>query len=67
MDEIKKNKEEMKCDCVLVFLLFFVFVCCLAFTAAPMAHGSSQASGCIGATAASLHHRHSKAGFKPCL
>ena len=26
MDEIKKNKEEMKCDCVLVFFLFFVFV-----------------------------------------
>ena len=31
------------------------------------AYGNSQARGGIGATAASLHHRHSNLGPKPCL
>ena len=35
--------------------------------AAPMAYGSSQARGWIGAIAASLHHSHSNAGSGPCL
>ena len=37
------------------------------FRAAPVAHGSSQARGRIGAVAASLHHSHSNAGSKLCL
>ena len=32
-----------------------------------MAHGSSQARGQIGATAAGLHHSHSNEGSEPCL
>ena len=34
------------------------------FRAVPMAYGSSQGRGLIGAAAASLHHSHSNAGFK---
>ena len=34
----------------------------LLFRAAPVAHGSSQARGLIGAAAAGLHHSHSHAG-----
>ena len=37
------------------------------FRAAPAAYEGSQARGQIGATAASLHHRHSNAGSKPSL
>ena len=37
------------------------------FMAAPMAYGHSQARGQIGAAAAGLHHRHSKAGSEPHL
>ena len=36
-------------------------------TAAPVAHGISQARGQIGAAAAGLCHRHSNAGSEPCL
>ena len=38
------------------------FLSFLLFKAAPMAYGSSQARGRIGAAAASLHHSHSNAG-----
>ena len=34
----------------------------LLFMVAPMAHGSSQARGRIGVTAAGLHHSHSNTG-----
>ena len=37
------------------------------FRAAPMAYGSSQARGQIGATAAGLYHSHSNARSKMCL
>ena len=45
------------------FPVFFVclFVYFLHFRAAPMAYGSSQAGGLIGAAAAGLHHSHSSA------
>ena len=49
-----------------LFLPFFLFFLCL-FRATPMAHGSSQARGPIGATAAGLHHSHSNARSKPRL
>ena len=39
----------------------------LPFRAAAAAHGSSQARGPIGATAAGLGHSHSNAGSKPRL
>ena len=41
--------------------LFFYFLFCL-FSAAPMAFGSFQATGWIGAVAADLGHNHSNAG-----
>ena len=48
---------------VLVFIyLFFAFS-----RATPAAYGGSQAQGRIGATAAGLHHSHSKAGSKTSL
>ena len=37
------------------------------FRVAPTACGSSQASGQIGVTAASLHHSHSNVGSELCL
>ena len=37
------------------------------FRVTPVAYGSSQARGRMGATAAGLHHSHSNAGSKPCL
>ena len=40
---------------------------CLFFRAAPEAYGSSQATGQIGAAAASLHHSYSNTGSKPCV
>ena len=47
----------------LVTILFrFAF-----FRASPMAHGSSQTRGLIGAAAASLCHSHSNARSKPHL
>jgi len=39
----------------------------LFFRATPEAYGSSQASGQVRATAASLHHKHSNAGSEPGL
>ena len=36
--------------------------CILLFTAEPVAYGSSQAKGQIGAVAASLYHSHSNVG-----
>ena len=47
--------------CLLLFLLINFF------RAMPLAYGSSQTRGRIGATAASLHHSHSHAGSKPSL
>ena len=44
----------------------YIFVFCL-FRAATMDNGGSQARGLIGATAASLLHSYSKAGYEPCL
>ena len=51
-----------KTDLVGVFLF-----CFLHFRAAPVAYGSSQAKGQIGAAAAGLHHSHSNLGSKLCL
>ena len=34
---------------------------------APVAYGTSQARGCIGAAAAGLHHSHGNEGSKQCL
>ena len=48
-------------EAVLFFSFFFLF------RAIRVAHGSSQARGWIGATAASTHHSHSNSGSKPCL
>ena len=45
---------------------FFFFFSCL-LRAAPIAYGSSQARGQIGATAAGPHHSHSNTGFEPHL
>ena len=47
--------------------LFFCFFFFPLFRAAPVACGSSQNRGQIGATAASLHHSHSNIESKPCL
>ena len=47
------------------FLKFFFFF--LLFRIIPVAYGSSQARGWIGATAACLHHSHSNARSEPCL
>ena len=46
------------CVCVCVFWLY---------RAAPSAYGGGQARDLIGATAAGLHHSHSKAGSEPNL
>ena len=45
------------------FLSFLFFL----FRVAPVTYASSQARGWIGATAVSLCHSHSNAGYKPCL
>ena len=47
------------------FFFFFFFFCFLEPT--PVAYGSRQARGQIRATAAGLHHSHSKAESKLCL
>ena len=44
-----------------------LFIYFLVFSAAPIAHVSSQARSRIGAVAAGLRHGHSNAGSKPCL
>ena len=51
--------------CWLIILSFFKFFFFLR--AIPMAYGSSQARGQIGATAASLHHSHSNTRSQPHL
>ena len=43
------------------------FLFCYVFRVAPVAYGSSQARGQIGATAACLHHSHSNRGSEPHL
>ena len=43
-------------------VLYFNFFIFCFFRAAPMAYGSSQARGRIGAVAAGLHHSHNNAG-----
>ena len=48
------------------FEFVYLFIFCL-FRAALEAHGSSQARGRIGATAASLHHRHKNVESEPSL
>ena len=45
------------------YLLLFIY----SFRAVPSAHGSSQARGQTGATAAGLHHSHISAGSEPSL
>ena len=68
---------------MLIFMLFqndysanYMYVCmyvigttsCIyLFMAIPVAHGSSQARGQIGAPAAGLYHSHSNRGSEPCL
>ena len=49
--------------CDIVYPSFFFFLIFCLFKAAPKAHGSSQARGSIGATAAG----HSNARSEPCL
>ena len=49
---------------LLLLLLFLPLLLFFFFRAAPGAYESSQPRGWIGATAASLHHSHSKAGSK---
>ena len=48
------------------YLFFFIFIFWL-FRAAPMAYGSSQAMGWVGAAAAGLCHSHSNSRSKPHL
>ena len=45
-----------------LFIYLFIYFC--LFRAAPAAYGSFQASGGIGAAAASLHH--SRSYIEPC-
>ena len=49
------------------FYCSFLFIYFLLFRAAPVAYGSSQAMGWIGAAAASLCHSHSTAGSELSL
>ena len=67
------NNLEHHFDCLLTLGISYLQKCLnplpifafLFFRATPMAYGSSQARGRIGATAASLCH--SNSGSKPCL
>ena len=45
--------------------IIYLFICFIR--ASPEAYGSSQTRGQIRATASSLHHSHSNAGFQPRL
>ena len=50
------------------FFFFFFFFCFFGlFRAALLTYGGSQARGPVGATAASLYHRHSNAGSEARL
>ena len=51
----------LRSACLIYLFLFFYF------SDAPIAYGSSQARGQIGATDAGLHHSHRKAGSEPNL
>ena len=49
----------------LIFIFYFIIIIIFCFfRAISMAHGGSQARGLPGATAASLHHRHSNTVFE---
>ena len=52
---------------VFLFVFWVVLFCFCFFRTTPVAYGSSQARGLIGATAASLYHSHSNAVSKPRL
>ena len=54
------------CVCVFFVFVFFFFFAFLGLYLQYI-HGSSQARGPIGATAASLGHSHSNAGSEPHL
>jgi len=56
-----KIKKEHGFVCLIDCYLFYFFL----FRATPLAYGSSQARGQIGATAAGLHHSYSNTGSKP--
>ena len=47
------------------FLSFFFLLIFYFFRGIPVAYGSSQGRGWMGATAAGLHHSHSNMGSKP--
>ena len=49
------------------FFCLFVFCLCAFSRATPMAYGSSQARGLIGAAATSLYQSHGNAGSEPHL
>ena len=51
----------------IIFQNLFVFYFFCLFRAAPVAYGSSQTGGPIGAVAAGPHHTHSNATSKLCL
>ena len=57
------------CNNFIYLSFFFVFFGggFLLFKSAPVAYGTSQARGCIGAAAAGLHHSHGNEGSKQCL
>ena len=57
---------ETLCPLFFYLLIFLFFAFCL-FRATPMAYGSSQARGPIGAIAAGLHHSHSHVRSEPHL
>ena len=68
--ELYKKIQKKGLSCLFVFKVeifppFFFLIS--FFRTAPMAYGSSQARGRIGAAAASLHHSHSDTGSKPHL
>ena len=52
---------------LLIYQMLIIIILILLFRAAPAAYGSSHARGGMGATAASLHHSHSKIGSELCL
>ena len=52
-------------NCLFIFYFFYFYF--LLFRAVPVAYGSSQGRGQIGAIAAGLHHSHSNVGSEPHL
>ena len=61
------NKTGSNYTFIIITLFFIIFLPFFFFKATPAAYGSSQATGLIGAVAASLCHSHSNVGSKPCL